>query len=407
MSARTSDESSDRGVVDRMSDIIYLDHNATTPIDPRVLDRMHDASLRVPGNAASQHRLGRQARQLLDDAVDAITGLLGGRANRADADRLILTSGGTEANNMALRGLSGPPGSRVIVSALEHPSVLGAAEHLQEAGWIVDTLRAGFDGRVDLDHLRDLLSQPPVPRLVSVMLANNETGVLQPVQEVVTACAPLGIPVHSDAVQVAGKLPLSFRELGVSAMTVTAHKLHGPCGIGALLVRAGLSPRPLLFGGSQQLELRPGTEPMGLAVGFQAALELADREAVDRRARMVACRDRFESRIVAELPDAIVHGRLATRLPHTSNVSFPGVDRQSLLIALDLEGICCSTGSACASGSSQPSHVLQAMGLPEEQVASALRFSVGASTTEAEIDRAVERTVRAVRRLRGLTQRPD
>jgi cysteine desulfurase len=386
-----------------MSNIIYLDHNATTPIDARVLQRMQEASLQAIGNAASQHRLGRQARQLLDDAVDSITELLGGRANRADADRLIITSGGTEANNMALRGLSGPLGSRLIVSSLEHPSVLGVAENLRESGYQVDYLRALREGRVDLDHLRELLDQTPVPRLVSVMLANNETGMLQPVEEVVRMCAPRGIPVHTDAVQVAGKIPLSFRALGVSAMTVTAHKLHGPCGVGALLVRAGLQPRPLLFGGSQQLELRPGTEPMGLTVGFQMALQLAVREGDDRRLRMTACRDRLESRIVAELPEVVVHGDPAARLPHTSNLSFPGVDRQSLLIALDLAGICCSTGSACASGSSQPSHVLQAMGLPEDQVASALRFSVGATTTDAEIDIAADRIIAAVRRLLGIS----
>lgn len=377
---------------------IYLDHNATTPIDPRVMAAMQDVYSRIPGNGASQHRSGRVARQALDDAADAISACLGARTNRSDADRWFFTSGGTEANNWILRGSAKLVSGRMIVSTIEHPSVLETADYLETQGWQIDRLRVTSDGVVDLDHLTTLVALPPLPRLVSVMLANNETGVVQPLDEIVQICRPLGIPVHTDAVQVVGKRPVRFTQWGLTAMTVTAHKLHGPCGIGGLLLTPEVRLEPLLFGGAQQLGLRPGTEPVALAVGFQRAMVLAHDELARREAQLAARREQLEKGLRERLPNIVIHGQSADRLPHTSNISFPGVDRQSLLMQLDLAGVYCSTGSACASGSSKPSHVLLAMGLPDEWVESAIRLSLGVTTSEEEIAEAVERIARVVQK---------
>ncbi len=378
---------------------IYLDHNATTPVDERVVTAMADAYRNLPGNGASQHRWGRAARQALDDAADSIAACLGARTNRADADRWFFTSGGTEANNWILRGWASLIPGRMIVSAIEHPSILETAEYLETQGWQIDRLRVTTSGVVDLDHLTDLLGnhQPP-PRLVSVMMANNETGVVQPVSEIVKMCQPLGIPVHSDAVQVVGKRPVQFTQSGLTAMTVTAHKLHGPCGVGGLLIKPATRLEPLLFGGAQQLGLRPGTEPVALAVGFETAVSLAHAELESRASQLAARRDQLERGLRDRLSNIVIHGESVDRLPHTSNISFPGLDRQSLLIQLDLAGLCCSTGSACASGSSKPSHVLLAMGLPDDWVESAIRFSLGIATTEEDIAEAIERIALVVQK---------
>jgi cysteine desulfurase len=232
------------------------------------------------------------------------------------------------------------------------------------------------------------------------MLANNETGVLQPVGELAKLCAEHEIPLHTDAVQVAGKLPLDFRQIGASAMTVTAHKFHGPRGIGALVVRHGVQLAPLLHGGFQQAGLRPGTEDVALAIGMFTALELCQKEASQRASRMTALRDRLEAQLLAGDPRAVVSGARAPRLPHTSNIAFVGVNRQALLMALDLAGVACSTGSACASGSSEPSPVLRAMGCDDEVVEGALRVSLGATTTAAEVDEGARRILLTVQELR-------
>ena len=249
-------------------------------------------------------------------------------------------------------------------------------------------------------RLRDPAASPSA-LVLSVMLGNNETGVLQPVDQVASLARSADARVHTDAVQVAGKLPIDFRALNVDALTISAHKFHGPRGIGALLLKADVGLKPQLFGGFQQTGLRPGTESVALAVGMHEALRLAHGEQNIRTARMTALRDRFEAAILAGFPNAVVHGFLANRLPHTSNISFPGLDRQALQMALDLAGVACSTGSACASGSTDPSPVLIAMGAANELLHSSLRFSLGAATTPLEVDEAARRILRVCNDLRS------
>lgn len=374
-----------------MPDAIYLDNNATTPLAPEAAEAMARTARDCWGNPSSQHAFGRRARQVLEDAREAIGGLLGAQLGGFPPDRVIFTSGGTEANNLAMFGLTASatqPG-HLIISAIEHPSVSGPADVLAGRGWSVDQLPVAASGEVIVDELRRLLR--PETRLVAVMLANNETGVMQPVERVTEIAAEAGIPMHTDAVQPVAKLPVDFRRLGVATMTATAHKFHGPIGIGVLVVRAGVELSPMFFGGHQQEGFRPGTEPVVLAAGMRAALEAWHREADERRRRLQSLRDEFESLLLAECPELVIHGKAADRLPHTSHIAFPGVDGQTLGMALDLAGIACSTGSACASGSTKPSPILLAMGVDENLARSSLRFSLGASSTAAEVRQAARR----------------
>jgi cysteine desulfurase len=288
---------------------------------------------------------------------------------------------------------------QVVVSAIEHVSVLGPAEELLDEGWRVDSLGVTSDGVVRVDALPALLS--PQTRLASVMLGNHETGVLQPVTELAALCNDHGVPLHTDAVQVAGKLPIDFRGLGVAAMTVAAHKFQGPLGIGALILRSDVTLHPLLFGGNQQGGVRPGTESVALAVGMAAALDLWQRAQDVHARRLRALRDHFETGLRAGYPELVVNGGGALRLPQTSNVAFPGLSGQILLVALDIAGVACSVGSACSSGSTELSPTLLAMGLPKSIVESSLRFSLGATTTEEEVDEAIRRVLRVVHELRS------
>jgi cysteine desulfurase len=436
---------------------IYLDHNATAPILPEVADAVREASLRYHGNPASQHDAGRQARRALEQARVRIAEILGARTTGMDADQLIFTSGGTESNNLALHGLLQPPAPpggrpqfratspllqtdplaepgarrgvapRLVISAIEHPSIARTAAALHQPtappggrapsratsslldadplaepgarlGIEVQTLGVDAAGVIRLDQLESLLT--PTAQLASIMLASNETGVLQPVAEAAAICRSRGVLLHTDATQVVGKLPINFAELGVDALTAAAHKFHGPLGIGVLLLRHGVQLAPTMQGGFQQAALRPGTESVALAIGMQAALELWQREADDRRERMTSLRDRFERTIVAGWPAAVVIGSQSPRLPHTSNIALVGLNRQALVMALDLAGVACSSGSACASGSSEPSPTLLAMGLPEEQISASVRFSLGAGTTLAEIDEAARRILNVCNNLR-------
>ncbi|MCS7304625.1 MAG: cysteine desulfurase [Thermoguttaceae bacterium] len=372
---------------------IYLDHNATTPIRPEVVEAMREVWLRVGGNPASQHQFGREARRLLEEAREKIAHLLGAEITGPEPDRLIFTASATEANNLAICGIAlartgGQPGS-FITSSLEHPSVLGPAEHLVDLGWRVDTLGATPDGIVRLDQLQAWIS--PQTALVSIIAANHEIGTLQPIAEAVRICQAHGVPLHTDAVQLVGKWPVHFRRLGVSAMTVAAHKFHGPVGIGALVVRHGVPIQPVLFGGHQQEGLRPGTEAVALAVGMATALELWQKEQQEQIRQMAALRERFEQKLLAGWPEILIHGRNAPRLPNTSCIAFPGLDGQVLFTALDVAGVACSIGSACMSGSTEPSPTLMALGLPKELVLSSLRFSLGTTTTEHEIEEAIRR----------------
>ncbi len=382
---------------------IYLDHNATTPIRPEVLEAMREVWLRVGGNPASQHQFGREARRLLEDAREKIAALLGAEITGPEPDRLIFTSSATEANNLAVCGIGmartgGMPG-HLITSSLEHPSLLGPAEHLVDLGWRVDTLSARPDGVIRLDQLQEWIS--PQTALVSIIAANHEIGTLQPIAEAARICQSHAVPLHTDAVQLVGKGPVDFRRLGVSAMTLGAHKFHGPVGIGALVLRHGTPIQPVFFGGHQQDGLRPGTEAVALAVGMATALEMWIKEQNEQIGRMTALRYRFEQQLQAGWPDLVIHGRNAPRLPNTSCIAFPGLDGQVLFTALDLAGVACSIGSACMSGSTEPSPTLMALGVPKELVLSSLRFSLGTTTTEEEIDEAVRRILDVCRQLQG------
>ena len=379
-------------------DSIYLDHNATTPVLPDVAAAMAECDAQGYANPASAHRAGRRARQILEDAREGIGEMLGCRFVGERADRLIFTSGGTEANNLAILGIAGGESARgtVIISAIEHPSITGPATHLPRRGWGIGTLGVSRQGSVVADALSKLLREaatgriPPV-RLVSVMLGNNETGVVQPVAELAAISREAGVPMHTDAVQAVGKQPVNVRQLDVSALSVAAHKFHGPRGIGALLLRHDATLQPRLHGGFQQGGLRPGTESVTLAVGMFAALRSWHANQSERIRHLQTLRDRFEHSLLAARPTAVVNGADAERLPQTSNVAFPGFDRQALFLALDMAGVACSTGSACASGSSDPSPTLIAMGCDDAIVRSALRFSFGVENTLSEIDEAVKR----------------
>jgi cysteine desulfurase len=391
-----------------MNSPIYLDHNATAPVLPDVVEAMRACYAEPLVNPASQHQLGRRAHRVLEDARERIGELLGAGAR----DRVVLTSGGTEANNLAVRGLiaigegrfSGPerPG-HLVISAIEHPSIAAVADHLAASGWHVDRLGVDQRGVVRADDLPGLLRGDT--RLVAVILGHNETGVLQPVGDLAAVCREHDVPMHTDAAQVVGKLPVDFRALGVATLTVAAHKFHGPLGIGALVVREDARLAPQLFGGTQQGGLRPGTESVALVVGMCRALELWHAERDARRARLTQLRDRLETAILAGWPAAVVLGVDAPRLPHVSQIALVGLDRQALFMALDQAGVVCSTGSACASGSSQPSPALVAMGLSEAVVGSALRLSLGATTTAADVDEAARRILNCCNRLR-LQRRP-
>jgi cysteine desulfurase len=377
---------------------IYLDHNATTPMLPEVIETMRACYAEPYLNPASQHEFGRRARRKLEDARERIAELVGAKTTGRDADQVIFTSGGTESNNLAVRGLvqrearagaRAPsrsdgltPSVRVISSHLEHPSVTSLANELSRQGTQIDHLPVTSNGLLDVTAIPPLLH--PETRLVTAILAHNETGVLQPVAELAAICNAQNIPLHTDATQAIGKLPVDFRALGASTMTFAAHKFHGPLGIGALVVRHGTALAPQLFGGFQQASLRPGTESVALAVGMRTALELWHATQDARREHLTNRRDEFERTILAGWPGAVVIGAAAPRLPNTSNIALVGLDRQALFIALDQAGVACSTGSACASGSSEPSPAHLAMGLDEAVVSSALRFSFGVTTTTAE-----------------------
>jgi cysteine desulfurase len=382
---------------------IYLDHNATTPIFPEVVEAMRACWAEPHLNPASHHEFGRAARRKLEDCRDRVAELLGA----GPRDRVIFTSGGTEANNLAIRGLlvrigAGyyyevpPPGIAVhmVISAAEHPSISALAEELKRFGHGVSILPLNSYGTIQTTWLRSTFGPIGPTTLIAATLANNETGVIQPIAELSSFWQESGIPVHTDACQAAGKLPVNFCELGVATMTIAAHKFGGPVGIGALVVQDTVELQPQLFGGFQQGGTRPGTESVALAVGMQRALECWNENRSEWTVRLRDLRDRFENAILASYPSAFIIASKAERLPHVSNIAFVGLDRQQLFLALDQAGVACSTGSACASGSSEPSPVHIAMGCEPAVISSALRFSIGVTTTRDEIDEAARRILK-------------
>jgi cysteine desulfurase len=379
--------------------MIYLDNNATTQIDPAVAQAMMDVLQSGPLNASSQHAAGRSARNRLDDAVSQIGQLLGTDVDSPGGDSLVLTSGGTEANNLALWGI-GDPALPLVVSAVEHPSVLQYASQQAASGRPIRVIPVDPNGVVDLRAAAEMIAiATPRPSLVSVMAANNETGVIQPIEQLATICGAAGVPLHVDATQSIGKLPVDFHRFAVASLTASAHKFHGPAGVGLLLVRSGITLRPLMHGGQQQLGKRPGTEAVALAVGMAEALRIAIAGGEQANAKVRALRDTFESALQNEHPELVIHGSGVSRLPGTTCISFPGVERQTMLMALDVAGVCCSSGSACASGSSQPSHVLTAMGASRDMVDTALRFGFSRLSTPEDCSRATTAILRCYGRL--------
>jgi cysteine desulfurase len=374
-------------------DCLYLDNNSTTPLCAAADEAMRQYLRASPGNPASAHAAGRRARRALEDARERTAALLGARP-----DEVVFTSGATEANNLALLGLCGDPPGRLLASPVEHPSVLEPLRHLAATGFTLDYLPVDSQGVVPADALAARLR--PDTRLIAVMLANHETGALQPVRALAEGRATF----HCDATQAVGKIPVRFHELGVSTLSLSAHKFHGPQGVGALLVRRGVKLRPLVRGGHQQRGLRPGTEPVALAVGLTAALDDACRDADFRRLRVGRLRELFLGYLQETAAPVVLNGPAEGGLPHTLNLSFPGVKADALLMALDLAGVACSTGSACSSGSLLPSPVLQAMKVPEVVLHSAMRFSFSSLLSEDQITEAARRVAAAVCRLRAAAE---
>jgi cysteine desulfurase len=356
-----------------MGNRTYLDHNATSPLRPEARDAMI-AALEAGGNASSVHREGRAARALVDEAREGVAAALG-----CLPDMIVFTASGTEANNLALKGAAGLGVRRLVVSAGEHASVLETAG---AAGLPLDIVPIAGDGRIDLAALERVLAAGDGPALVSVMAANNETGAIMPLAEVGEIARRHGALVHSDAVQAAGKVALRWGVLGIDLMSVSAHKLGGPQGAGALVVREGLTPEPLLHGGGQELKRRAGTENVAAIAGFAAALRAADE-----CARVEALRDRLEVELKATAPDVTVFAAAGPRLPNTTCFALPSLEAATALMAFDLAGIAVSSGSACSSGKVSHSHVLDAMGVAPDLAAGAIRTSLGWTTTLADVER--------------------
>lgn len=371
-----------------MSDVAYLDYNATAPVRPSAAAAVAEA-LRLGANPSSVHRPGRTARRLLEQARGRVAALVG-----AAPDDVVFTSGGTEANNLALAGTRDPLGT-LIVSAIEHDSVLAPAC----AGMArVEIVRAETNGLVDLTALERALDRASGSILVSVMLANNETGVIQPVGEAVRLARARGARVHCDAVQAAGRIPVDIMRLGVDMLTLSGHKIGGPPGVGALVLRGGLELKPLLRGGGQERGRRAGTENLPGIAGFGAAALEAAAD-LDRITEIGRLRDDLERRLTAAAPAAVVYGAPAPRLPNTICIGLPGVAAETQVMALDLAGVAVSAGAACSSGKVRPSHVLQGMGFDEAAARSAIRISLGWASTEADADRLVQAWTELCRRV--------
>ena len=384
---------------------VYLDYNATTPVAPAVLDAMLPFLGENFGNAGSIHTPGQRARAAVDSARESVASLIG-----AKPSEIVFTSGGTEADNLALFGAvaaSTKPRKHVITTAIEHHAILHACDELQRQGTDVTVVpvRTSGDaqGTADPDEIRRALRPETV--LISVMHANNELGAIQPVEEIARMAREAGVRLHCDAVQSAGKVPLDVNRLGVDLMSISAHKFCGPKGVGALYVRTGTPLVPRFFGGHAERDQRAGTENVPGIVGIGKAAELARNLLAEDSARIAALRDRLETSLLERVPSAHVNGDRVHRVPNTTNISFPGAGGEALLISLDLQGIACSTGAACSSGSTQPSHVLLAAGLSRDDARSSLRFSLGRPTTPEEIDYAISVIPSVVKRIRALSPR--
>src|SRR6202046_5361496 len=375
---------------------IYLDNNATTPILPEVFEAMRPYFGEHFGNASSIHHHGQETRAAVERARDSVASLLGCRAAE-----VVFTSGGTEGDNLAIAGLTGA-GDHVIPPSVEHHAVLHACKHIEETGCDVTYVPVDGRGLVDPDDVRRALRSNT--KLISIMMANNETGVLQPVEEIGKIAAEADVNFHTDAVQAAGKVPIDVKQIGCDVLSISGHKMHAPQGVGALFVRRGTRLQPLFYGGRHERSRRAGTENVPGIVGLGKAAELA-AQGFERRddQKLAALRDRLERGILSHIDEAGVNGDGAGRTPNTTNIYFDHIDGEPLVIALDLKGLSVSSGAACSSGAIEPSHVLTAMGLRPARAGASVRFSLGKQTTQEDIDFALELVPQTVARLRELS----
>jgi len=379
---------------------IYLDHNATTPVEPEVTAAMLPFLGETFGNASSVHAFGRDAKVALENAREQIAAFI-----NCQPSELYFTSGGTESDNMAVLGTAYQLKNRknhLIVGSTEHHAVFEPAEHLHEKeNWSLDKLPVDSEGFCSVEKLVQLISDKTA--LVSVMLANNETGAVQDIEALASAARTKGVLFHTDAVQVIGKIPVDVKKLGVDLLSLTAHKIYGPKGIGALFIRQGVKIAPLFYGGSHEKKRRPGTENVAGAVGFTKALEIAGQRMDGDHRKLTEMSEYFIEKVYELIPDVVLNGPRKNRIPQTVNFSFVGIEGESILLSLDLEGIACSSGSACTSGATEPSHVLTAMGKPKIEAQGAIRFSMGRKTTKENLDYVLEKLPLVIERLRSMS----
>ena len=376
---------------------IYLDYNATTPCCPEALEAMLPYFRENYGNASSVHAFGQEAKGAIEESRAKVAAFL-----NASPAEIVFTSGGTESDNMGVMGAAHAlkeKGKHVVTSAIEHDAVRQACDALERDGFSVTRLAPEPNGRVSLDAVAAALRPDTI--LVSIMAANNETGVIQPTAEIGGLCASKGVAYHVDAIQAAGKLPIDVEAWQATLVTITGHKFYGPKGAGALYIKRGTRLMPLLFGGEHERGRRAGTENVPAVVGLGAACDAAMREMTAAVPRMTAQRDRLETGLMAKIPQVVRHGDGAPRVCNTSHLSFRGAEGEHLILSLDMKGLAVSAGSACKAGSSHPSGVLLAMGVPDAIAQAAVRFSVGRFTTDAEIDRALEVVPPVVEKLRA------
>jgi cysteine desulfurase len=379
-------------------DIVYLDNNATTAIDPAVLETMRPFQEKYFANPSSGYRFAAQVREAIEQAREQVAALLG-----CEPGEIVFTSGGTESNNTAIHSAlaSRPDAKHIVTTAVEHSAVRNPAQHLEKRGYKVTFLNVDRSGRISLRQLSDAIRLDTA--LVSVMWANNETGVIFPMEGIAEITRDKGVPLHTDAVQAAGKIAINLREMPVQFLSISGHKLHAPKGVGALYVNRRARFHPFVLGGSHENNRRAGTENAAAIVGLGKAAEIARAKLADEQTRVRALRDRFEKALLEKVSDARVNGTDAPRLPNTSSFMFDGIESEAALLMLDQENLCCSAGSACRTGSLNPSHVLSAMGLVNEQARASLRFSFGRFNSERELDRALEIVPRVIGKLRALS----
>ena len=384
---------------------VYLDFNATTPVEPEVLDAMLPYFSADFANAASIHTPGQRARAAVETAREQVAALIGARPQE-----IVFTSGGTESDNHAIFGVVAQPilavrpgqtAKHIITTAIEHEAVLNTCQALEKEGVRVTYLTTDREGQIDIDDLRRALR--PETILITIMHANNELGTVQPLEEIGRIAKEADIYFHTDAVQSAGKIPIDVNAMGLDLLSLSGHKFYAPKGVGALYIRGGTRLRQLLYGGHHQRGFRPGTENVAAIVGLGKAAEIARHSLAEDARRVSALRDKLQQGLLQRVPQSRVNGSGAPRTPNTTNIVFPGVEGEALLIALDLKGLACSTGAACSSGAVEPSHVLTAIGLPPDEARASLRFSLGRHTTAADIDFALNVVPPAVAQLRELS----